>query len=94
MAFPKTRFFGSRFSWVALALTSWLGSAAPLLAAEPPKLVVVLVVDQFRGDFIARYREHFVPGGIQLMLAEGAYFRECHYRQSITKTRHCYRSRC
>ena len=86
MAFPKTLFFGSRLSWVTLALTSWMGSAAPLLAAEPPKLVVVLVVDQFRGDFIARYREHFVPGGIQLMLAEGAYFSECHYRQSITKT--------
>lgn len=70
----------------ALVLCGGLAGAASLPAAEPPKLVVVLVVDQFRGDFIARYREHFVPSGIRLLLDEGVHFTDCHYRHSVTKT--------
>ena len=69
-----------------LCLGGLLATVARLSAADPPKLVVVLVVDQFRGDFIARFREHFVPGGINLLLEQGAHFTDCHYRHAVTKT--------
>ena len=55
-------------------------------AAEPPALVVVIVIDQFRGDYLARFHEHFVPGGIRLLADQGANFTDAHYRHSVTKT--------
>jgi len=51
-----------------------------------PKLVVVIIVDQFRGDYLERYRDQFVPGGFRLFLDRGANFTECHYDYANTKT--------
>ena len=60
-------------------------SAAP---AKPqvPALVVVLTVDQFRADYFARFREHFVPGGFNLLLEQGANFTDCRYAHAVSKT--------
>lgn len=59
-------------------------------AAEPspasPALVLVLTIDQFRGDYLERFRDHFVPGGLKLLLDEGANFVDCRYRHAVTKT--------
>lgn len=66
-----------------------LGGAAPALrAAEPvrPALVVVIAIDQFRHDYLERFRSQFVPGGFRLLLEGGADFSDCHYRHAITKT--------
>ncbi|HUR37305.1 MAG TPA: alkaline phosphatase family protein [Terriglobales bacterium] len=51
-----------------------------------PKLVVVIVIDQLRGDYLERYRDQFVPGGFRLFLDKGAYFPECYYEYANTKT--------
>jgi predicted AlkP superfamily pyrophosphatase or phosphodiesterase len=51
-----------------------------------PKLVIVIVVDQFRGDYLDRYRDQFVPGGFRLLLDRGAYFTDCYYEYANTKT--------
>src|SRR4051794_31854815 len=59
-------------------------SAAP--APASPALVVVIAVDQFRADYLSRFRGHFVPGGINLLLEQGANFTDCRYRHAITKT--------
>jgi predicted AlkP superfamily pyrophosphatase or phosphodiesterase len=71
-------------------------SAAPLLlaatasfaASTPPRpsLVVVIAIDQFRGDYLERFRPHFVPGGFNLLLEQGAVFTDAHQRHSVTKT--------
>jgi len=37
-----------------------------------PKLVVIIVIDQFREDYLDRYRADFVPGGFNLFLEHGA----------------------
>ena len=39
-----------------------------------PKLVVVVVIDQFRADYLERYRDQFGEGGFKLFLDHGAYF--------------------
>ena len=41
-----------------------------------PKLVVVIVIDQFRGDYLERYRDQFGDAGFRLLLDHGAYFSE------------------
>lgn len=45
-----------------------------------PKLVVVLVIDQFRGDYLDRYRDDFkTANGFNLFLKKGAHFTDCYY---------------
>src|SRR5712664_4058170 len=51
-----------------------------------PKLVVVIVIDQFRGDYLERYREQFGDGGFRIFLDRGAYFTDCNYDYANTHT--------
>ncbi|HEX7336495.1 MAG TPA: alkaline phosphatase family protein [Gemmatimonadales bacterium] len=73
----------------------WLGilllllTPGRVLAQEPvakPKLVVVLVIDQFRADYLRRFRPHFGGGGFNLLLRRGANFRQAEYQHAITLT--------
>jgi len=56
------------------------------LAGAPPRLVVVLVIDQFRADYLDLYRSEFGDGGFLRLMREGAVFRECFYPYAITET--------
>ena len=73
-----------------LALT--LALVAPLSAAgqayqAKPKLVIVLVLDQFRADYLERYRTDFkTPNGFNLFLNKGADFTDCYYDYDNTMT--------
>ncbi len=51
-----------------------------------PKLVVVIVIDQFRGDYLERYRDQFGDGGFRLFLDHGAYFTDCSFDYANTRT--------
>ena len=51
-----------------------------------PKLVVVIVIDQFRGDYLERYRDQFGDGGFRIFLDHGAYFTDCNYDYANTRT--------
>jgi predicted AlkP superfamily pyrophosphatase or phosphodiesterase len=51
-----------------------------------PKLIVVIVIDQFRGDYLERYRDQFGEGGFRLFLDHGAYFTDCNYDYANTRT--------
>jgi predicted AlkP superfamily pyrophosphatase or phosphodiesterase len=51
-----------------------------------PKLVVVIVIDQFRGDYLERYRDQFGAGGFRLLLDHGANFTDCNYDYANTRT--------
>lgn len=45
-----------------------------------PKLAIVLVFDQFRGDYLDRYRSEFkTKNGWNLFLKQGAHFTDCYY---------------
>ena len=66
-------------------------SLAPRAGADAyhakPKLVVILVLDQFRGDYLERYREDFkTANGFNLFLKRGAYFTGCYYDYANTMT--------
>jgi len=51
-----------------------------------PKLVVVIVIDQFRGDYLERYRDQFGDAGFRMLLDRGAYFPNCNYNYANTRT--------
>jgi len=71
-----------RLSAVVAAL-----AAAPLFAeAEKPKLVVLVVFDQMRGDYVAKWRPLFGKAGFARMQADGAWFDNCHYPYGVTVT--------
>jgi len=51
-----------------------------------PKLAIILVIDQFREDYLERYRADFKGHGFKLFLDKGAYFPDCYYDYANTKT--------
>jgi predicted AlkP superfamily pyrophosphatase or phosphodiesterase len=51
-----------------------------------PKLIVILVIDQFRGDYLNRDRAEFKGRGFNLFMKEGAWFTDCYYDYANTKT--------
>ena len=53
---------------------------------DAPRLVVVLVIDQFRADYLDRFRDSFESIGFARLLREGAVFRSCFYPYAITET--------
>jgi arylsulfatase A-like enzyme len=71
---------------LALLVIPW----APLAFASAydghPRLVIILVVDQFRADYLDRYRADFKGRGFRLFLDKGAYFEDCYYDYANTKT--------
>ncbi len=51
-----------------------------------PRLIVVIIIDQFRGDYLERYRDQFKEGGFRTFLDRGAYFTNCNYDYASTQT--------
>jgi len=69
------------------------GQAPPLRVAVPkpaksparPKLVVLLVVDQMRADYVDKFLGQWT-GGLKRLVEEGAWFREAAYPYAATET--------
>jgi arylsulfatase A-like enzyme len=64
----------------------WPASALASAYSAHPKLVVVIVIDQFRGDYLERYHDQFGEGGFRVFLERGAYFSDCNYDYANTRT--------
>ena len=47
---------------------------------------MVISIDQFRADYLERFRPYFVEGGFKRLLDGGADFADTHYRHAVTKT--------
>jgi hypothetical protein len=80
LALPRAWIF------VACALLAWTQGAFASAYNAHPKLVVIIVIDQFRGDYLERYRDQFVEGGFRIFLERGAYFTDCNYDYANTRT--------
>ena len=74
----------ARFAALLMMLPA-AAAAEPLppgFFAQKPNLIVVLVIDQFRADYLLRFQSRFLPaagakgdvGGFRYLLANGAYF--------------------
>ena len=65
-----------------LAVSAAFGSAYQ----ASPRLVVILVIDQFRGDYLERFHDEFGPSGLRNFTDRGAYFPACYYDYANTRT--------
>jgi len=74
---------------VARCAASFLVAIATLAvahAAEPPRLVLQITVDQLRGDMLQRYRDRLGPDGFRRLLDGGVWYTNANYGTSNTFT--------
>jgi arylsulfatase A-like enzyme len=73
--------------FAALLFALFLPAPAPAQAyVGRPKLIVIVVIDQFRGDYLNRDRDKFKGRGFRLFTEEGAWFTDCYFDYANTKT--------
>lgn len=75
------------------ALTALAGAAATSAYAatapagyQPPKLVVVMVVDGLPNEQVMRYRDQFGQGGFKRLMEQGAWFSNAYQAHGVTVT--------
>jgi predicted AlkP superfamily pyrophosphatase or phosphodiesterase len=81
---------GRRLTALAGVLLVVLPSALPqqskpTVGIDRPRLIVLIVVDQMRGDYVDRFRGQWT-GGLKRLLNEGAWFRNAAYPYAATET--------
>lgn len=54
--------------------------------ASSPKLLVLVVFDQLRGDYLDRWAELYPEGGLRRLMQGGVWFTDCHYPYACTMT--------
>ena len=67
-------------------LASLPGYSSAQVFAGRPKLIVIVVIDQFRGDYLNRDQAEFKGRGFNLFMKQGAWFTDCYYDYANTKT--------
>src|SRR5438445_4853134 len=75
----------------SLLLFSAAGLPLEAPAAQPaannaPRLAVLVIFDQLRGDYLSRWEKLFGERGFRRLQQEGAWFTNCHYPYSDTIT--------
>ena len=61
-------------------------AASAANAADVPRLVLQITVDQLRGDLIDRYGAGFDEGGFRYLAANGTHFSNAHHRHANNET--------
>src|SRR5712692_2051610 len=86
MTFFKRKGTGA-VALLALAFAIASQAAAPAGKPSParPKLVVLLVVDQMRADYVDKFRGQWTSG-LKRLVEEGAWFRDAAYPYAETET--------
>src|SRR5205085_2892717 len=54
--------------------------------AQAPRLILLIVVDQFRYDYLARFGDLFVAGGLRRLMRDGASWANANYDHVPTYT--------
>src|SRR4249920_580466 len=83
------RSIGPRSVFALIVIAVFFGFPIPSLSSAynaHPKLIVVIVIDQFRGDYLERYHDQFGDAGFRFLLDHGAYFPNCNYNYANTRT--------
>lgn len=78
-------FFVGLFVALSITVSHSNGKSEVPTAPSRPKLIVMLVIDQFRYDYLVRFKPQFVERGFNLLLA-GANFVNCRYDYATTAT--------
>ena len=84
--FPVSALAALCFAVSLLVITPAQGQRRPSVAAPRPRLVLLIVVDQFRYDYLTRYGDLFGQKGIGRLLREGSCWTEANYDHMPTFT--------
>ena len=71
---------------VMFAARQFDGDAAPPPEPQGGRLVVVVVFDQLRGDYLDRWSQLFGPGGFEKFKAGGVWYSQAHIPYAVTTT--------
>jgi hypothetical protein len=78
------------FCGLLLGLPPWGATPHASSPSQPedrrPRLVVLVVFDQMRGDYLIRWQDLFGAEGFRRLAREGAWFQNCHYPYAGTIT--------
>ena len=83
-----------RYSGIlALAALGTANAQTPKLGIKPPKLVLLVSIDQFRADYTERFSPYYLPaksgskvGGFRFLLEHGARYLDAHHNHIPTAT--------
>jgi len=56
------------------------------ISPQAPRLLVLVVFDQLRGDYVERWQPLFADDGFNRLMHDGAWFTDCHYPYALTVT--------
>ena len=76
----------SKLGRASLVMSLAVATAFPALAAERPRLILQITVDQFRGDLPMRYFDRLGEGGLRYLLEEGIHYNNAHHAHANTET--------
>jgi predicted AlkP superfamily pyrophosphatase or phosphodiesterase len=78
---------GNRFRCITaiLLVLGLAGAVAPAAQVNGPRLIVVIAVDQMRGDYVEKY-QHQWSAGLKRLVTEGAWYRQADYPYFNTVT--------
>lgn len=83
----KTRYFSTRIlllTVLAIVSVSLHAQDSKRIPSDKPKLIVNIIVTQFRHDYISRYWDKFSADGFQRLVNRGAYCRNASYSYLIS----------
>ena len=78
--------FAMVFPFLALTTTNFVIGTPNADASERPKLVLVLISDGFRADYLDRFGDLFAEGGLKRLMTQGAWYVNAEYEHSTTYT--------
>jgi predicted AlkP superfamily pyrophosphatase or phosphodiesterase len=70
---------------IAISLLAWVTAAGSAETRVKPKLVVAIIIDQFRYDYLTRFQADY-QGGLHALMTQGADFSNAFYDQVPTVT--------
>jgi hypothetical protein len=71
---------------IVLPVVLALSSPRPVTESPRPRLAVLVIFDQLRGDYLERWDELFGRDGFRRLEHDGAWFQNCHYPYANTVT--------
>ncbi len=78
---------------IPIALSASVFAQQPQLGLKPPKLVLLISIDQFRADYTERFASHYLPakvgnkvGGFRFLMDTGARYLDAHHNHLPTAT--------
>lgn len=74
-------------AWVCRVCPAAEPAPAPVAAGSaPPRLVVLVSIDQFRADYLVKYADLFGEDGFRRLQREGAWFTQCRHGHALSET--------